>query len=105
MFFLVAHGGGVAIIALTNEGAELEEVIDVGYPLSAITVFGNQVLVAGDAGEHFQLTRLNLGDTGLNIEVHRELTDVSGRVSDLWVDADVVWLAASGAGLIKISLP
>ena len=102
---LVAHGGGVAIIALTNEGAELEEVIDVGYPLSAITVFGNQVLVAGDAGEHFQLTRLNLGDTGLNIEAHRELTDVSGRVSDLWVDADVVWLAAGGAGLIKISLP
>jgi len=102
---LVAHGGGLAIIALSNEGAVLEKVIDVGYPLTAITVFGDQVLVAGDAGKHFQLTRLSLGEAGLSVEAHRELNDVPGRVGDLWVDGDVVWLAAGSSGVTKTFLP
>lgn len=102
---LVAHGGGVAVIVLSDEGAELEQVVDVGYPLSAITVFGDQVLVAGDAGKHFQLTRLTAEEVGLKVEAHQELTDVSGRVSDLWVDAGAVWMAAGAAGVVKASLP
>ena len=102
---LIAHGGGVAVIRLKEDGAELLEVVEVGYPLVALTVSGSDVYVAGDNGDAFEVSHLVWQDGRLTLGGRNILATTKGRVSDLLVKDGRLWLATGEAGLLDYALP
>lgn len=104
-FALVAHGGGVALIRLDEDGAELLDVVDVGYPLVSIAALGSDVFVVGDNGVESEVSHLVWQDSRLALKRRGVFATSEGRVSDVIVKAGRLWLAAGEAGLLDSSFP
>lgn len=104
-FALVAHGGGVALIRLDEDGAELLDVVDVGYPLVAIAALGSDVFVVGDNGDESEVSHLVWQDSRLALKRRGVFATSEGRVSDVMVKQGRLWLAAGEAGLLDYAFP